>query len=189
MCGEELDNANYSNVREEIPPRVRGRELWWVTPPMVEGNTPACAGKRYRSSRRWYSAGKYPRVCGEEQPVRTLLLARWEIPPRVRGRGDMERGNNDEPRNTPACAGKSTPAQYALIMRWKYPRVCGEEKQSPTRFEIEIEIPPRVRGRAPKVLFADSVAGNTPACAGKSCLIRCWWFRRRKYPRVCGEEL
>ncbi len=51
-----------------------------------------------------------------------------------------------------------------------------------------MEIPPRVRGRERPSLGGVVAEGNTPACAGKRAPIPRRGSRRRKYPRVCGEE-
>ncbi len=148
MCGEESKLVACQPQAPEIPPRVRGRERVEKACNSHTGNTPACAGKRRRRSRRRNRRRKYPRVCGEENPIALVIGAITEIPPRVRGRVVKIGKAQGLKGNTPACAGKRTKNQKRRITSWKYPRVCGEELAMNAFCVLLMEIPPRVRGRA-----------------------------------------
>ena len=64
----------------------------------------------------------------------------------------------------------------------------GEETLQGQPGSTVTEIPPRARGREVLGVCTRAVAGNTPACAGKSCVRSVRSRRSRKYPRVRGEE-
>ncbi len=169
VCGEERLSPRTFNITGEIPPRVRGRAARSSSRRLLMGNTPACAGKSPPCAYSTLAARKYPRVCGEEPSYFLLLTSFLEIPPRVRGR--VWKLTEPEPisRNTPACAGKSLHLDPLQVIRWKYPRVCGEEAPPEGEARILWEIPPRVRGRVLNGVWGLITSGNTPACAGKSC--------------------
>ena len=74
------------------------------------------------------------------------------------------------------------------FISWKYPRVRGEELSPSCASTQPWEIPPRARGRVSGSFLISFLAGNTPACAGKSDRREAPAGRPRKYPRVRGEE-
>ena len=71
---------------------------------------------------------------------------------------------------TPACAGKSPPESDFAGHRWDHPRVCGEKAIIDALKRIGAGSPPRMRGKASRVVRAFSLSGITPACAGKSSI-------------------
>ncbi len=109
--------------------------------------TPACAGKREKGLWRFCEYKDHPRVCGEKGFIELELRKLRGSPPRVRGKGVLNRFYPRVLRITPACAGKS---HRAAKRRWVYvdhPRVCGE------KYAIEMVLLKSFR--------------ITPACAGK----------------------
>ena len=68
--GEEMVFSLFLQKPLEIPPRARGRAYWTAGKRRVIGNTPACAGKRPPSRATMRAIRKYPRVRGEEPPMR-----------------------------------------------------------------------------------------------------------------------
>ena len=112
----------------EIPPRARGRVIDWIERQGIRGNTPACAGKRPPSRATMRAIRKYPRVRGEETRALSAMTAVREIPPRARGRGNLDRHTPGVRGNTPACAGKRNLMHSHSRWGRKYPRVRGEEQ-------------------------------------------------------------
>ena len=57
----------------ETPPRMRGRLTAENLKNIVDGNTPAYAGKTSPFFIRWLYGKKHPRVCGEDNanPLKT----------------------------------------------------------------------------------------------------------------------
>ena len=167
-CGEEVDPDAVGFRTEEIPPRVRGREIRATLKSLHEGNTPASAGKSPKPGAFCSGYGKYPRECGEEREIRILSRPYAEIPPRVRGRVGALRAECCKGGNTPASAGKRSSSHATRYWTWKYPRECGEEAYRHSVYAL--------------------CAGNTPASAGKSSQDFSLIHQARKYPRECGEE-
>ena len=126
--GEELPVAPVPTRIVEIPPRARGRERQTYNGAQINGNTPACAGKRDNPLYTSCKPGKYPRVRGEEPDSSALLPVASEIPPRARGRVTAVGDALGKLGNTPACAGKSGQVSVSWSQTRKYPRVRGEEQ-------------------------------------------------------------
>ena len=105
--GEERLAGEWSTRSLEIPPRARGRAARTVDAGHHAGNTPACAGKSHMRRSSLMVFRKYPRVRGEECIPRKDSENIAEIPPRARGRADMNELECIDLGNTPACAGKS----------------------------------------------------------------------------------
>ena len=186
--GEEKRMIDQADSRLEIPPRARGRVSRSCFLSLLIGNTPACAGKSRHLTARDLLTRKYPRVRGEEIGGDVAKTNSTEIPPRARGRVLLTGGRLKRIGNTPACAGKRKPRDLSGGGGWKYPRVRGEEKAPrPVRWR-GLEIPPRARGRVSVSGIDRCVAGNTPACAGKSQDLPFFGRVGWKYPRVRGEE-
>ena len=107
-------------------------------------------------------------MCGEnnaEKQHKTVVLG---SPPRVRGKPYHPASLASTTRITPACAGKTRPAQRLQSAGEDHPRVCGENPDA-TLLVLDAQgSPPRVRG---KPCLPDICVGNfgiTPACAGKT---------------------
>ena len=66
-------------------------------------------------------------MCGEEDAADMTKSVLEEIPPRVWRRASAMRALGARPGNTSACAEKSGVVVHAVVLAWKYLRVCGEE--------------------------------------------------------------
>ena len=66
--------------------------------------------------------------------------------------------------------------------------MCGENLTSFKCFPCKIGSPPRVRGKPPIFTIACVYIGITPACAGKTYVIRVKLVCVQDHPRVCGEN-
>ena len=91
-------------------------------------------------------------------------------------------------RITPACAGKSRLLRLCHCPCRDHPRVCGEKLVAHHSTYRRIGSPPRVRGKATPANWRCRTGGITPACAGKSCIMRLKVFLVQDHPRVCGEK-
>ncbi len=166
--GEDPVGRRLRLIPAGTPPRARGRRVTLVVCGSGVGNTPACAGKTARLSGRARTGGEHPRVRGEDVHNGLDTSDATGTPPRARGRLDEVCGHNDNVRNTPACAGKTTTSKGCDGLTREHPRVRGED-----RLVIEwpgdgAGTPPRARGRQRIGQDCLPMAGNTPACAGKT---------------------
>ena len=67
VCGEKCVSLPERVKVLGSPPRVRGKACSDPATPFKVGITPACAGKRSRSSEEPYRLKDHPRVCGEKR--------------------------------------------------------------------------------------------------------------------------
>ena len=127
-------------------------------------------------------------MCGEQAITPSSIGAQPGSPPRVRGtEPDGDRPKRPE-RITPACAGNSINLLSRLYVNQDHPRVCGEQKGSPSWPYTYMGSPPRVRGTVGGIGKIPLQEGITPACAGNSPLYEKDLPRSRDHPRVCGEQ-
>ena len=134
--------------------------------------TPACAGKRWFLHAGLFRRWDHPRVCGEKLGGNASGVLTQGSPPRVRGKGCIQRGDRRGRGITPACAGKSKHLPCICCLREDHPRVCGEKLISSFSVTLYAGSPPRVRGKVQRSWIVRSPGGITPACAGKS-----WYCR------------
>ena len=91
MCGEKA-LAGFDNAMPTgSPPRVRGKVLQVHGLHGHAGITPACAGKSRVSQGKLLIIQDHPRVCGEKFFVFLFALLEIGSPPRVRGKGSLDR--------------------------------------------------------------------------------------------------
>ena len=128
VCGEKFTTSRVSGLAIGSPPRVRGKGLCDQRQHVVQGITPACAGKRPSDRQVRPDVQDHPRVCGEKGAGTGAEAHRLGSPPRVRGKELLKLFLNAELRITPACAGKSISGTTARVSAWDHPRVCGEKR-------------------------------------------------------------
>ena len=150
--------------------------------------TPACAGKRSKTTSTFSLLRDHPRVCGEKRVFATSFAEIPGSPPRVRGK-ESSCIEMMPPRGiTPAYAGKRQWQHNQDLGVGDHPRVCGE-KGHPFRIPTAPpRSPPRVRGKVFNKLANGEPARITPACAGKSRTAGRGRRHYRDHPRVCGEK-
>ena len=134
---------------------------------MINGITPACAGKRMIIVSVGETHRDHPRVCGEKSGPCFAPPPRRGSPPRVRGKGMGWREQKRRNGITPACAGKSGSCILLHLLFWDHPRVCGEKPDVLLSLVFARGSPPRVRGKAALKVRIFRPVGITPACAGK----------------------
>ncbi len=110
-------------------------------------------------------------------------------PPRVRGKADRAKYNNDWRGITPARAGKSILMVTFRIAGRDHPRACGEKSIARLGLCPLGGSPPRVRGKAVSNIDVKPKLGITPARAGKSNQFRLAYVYQWDHPRACGEKL
>ena len=126
-------------------------------------------------------AGKSTRYVGSS-------AKRIGSPPPMRGKAIFLYGLHNVKRITPAYAGKSILIACIRTFWEDHPRLCGE-KDTPTAESMSTRgSPPPMRGKVIYYYKYFSVAGITPAYAGKSrrqlprsCTVQ-------DHPRLCGEK-
>ena len=168
MCGEQAAISIAAPTVNGSPPRVRGTESTAAHGPPVRGITPACAGNSRLSAISLCNRKDHPRVCGEQQLHRWLRMGIRGSPPRVRGTDHVPNGGKRDPGITPACAGNSIVYPETRLLIRDHPRVCGEQHAEGHGPGAGVGSPPRVRGTAPWLAWADAGHRITPACAGNS---------------------
>ena len=188
VCGEKPFRQGKRPSSRGSPPRVRGKGLRAGITARGQGITPAYAGKRRPPAQSTRGARDHPRVCGEKVCMMSSMQQSWGSPPRVRGKEPVILGVFVIQGITPAYAGKSSRHQKRTAWEEDHPRVCGE-KSMPSRTSSKTTgSPPRVRGKDYGLQHIAPDAGITPACAGKSQLVKAFQRRSWDHPRVCGEK-
>ena len=89
---------------------------------------------------------------------------------------------------TPAHAGKSCCGKHKAMHVWDHPRACGEKPGRSGHAHNRRGSPPRMRGKALKILSSYDKRGITPAHAGKSISIYFTGGGEWDHPRACGEK-
>ena len=111
-------------------------------------------------------------MCGEKIRADRKRVHIQGSPPHVRGKDWCDTADVTAIGITPACAGKSLFAARRGFSNWDHPRMCGEKCQkSSSGFQVQGS-PPHVRGKGLGFPVLFRLLGITPACAGKSFLLR-----------------
>ena len=167
---------------------MRGKVISFANVYMDEGITPAYAGKS--NGRTCYGAQvwDHPRVCGEKFCPFGRALSDMGSPPRMRGKGKDFLKIQCHVGITPAYAGKSYAGFWGRLQCWDHPRVCGEKYLNLMNEQREKGSPPRMRGKALRLVPVLLPAGITPAYAGKSSTVCPCDIFHGDHPRVCGEK-
>ena len=168
MCGEKCATRWQKPKALGSPPRMRGKGIQLTHKGLLDGITPAYAGKRGIKLSIASMIWDHPRVCGEK------FLAPWPLPmmlgspPRMRGKGPDPAGCSTHTGITPAYAGKSMGEGFLQARKGDHPRVCGEKPFLFYGGSSDSGSSPRVRGKVFGRVRCYRAVGITPACAGKS---------------------
>ena len=107
MCGEKnIFDIAFIGIRGS-PPHVRGKGSLASVGDLLQGITPACAGKSPECAIRDEKDRDHPRMCGEKPVVTIELPPLPGSPPHVRGKESTGDFKDIWLGITPACAGKS----------------------------------------------------------------------------------
>ena len=152
MCGEKYAGYFVGKAGEGSPPHVRGKGFSGFPALLLDGITPACAGK----SCFWLLPGPldrdHPRMCGEKRADARARARVIGSPPRMRGKVVVLDLHQLCGGITPAYAGKSWPWQRAAWRTRDHPRVCGEKQNQAISIREEAGSPPRMRGKVSRAL-------------------------------------
>ena len=128
-------------------------------------------------------------MCGENKSRRSRRKVSLGSPPHVRGKRDWGLGAMGNTGITPACAGKTRDSGHSGRRTEDHPRMCGENTSFGVCGGVTSGSPPHVRGKRIHYEKVSVSWGITPACAGKTGMLRCSIKPRRDHPRMCGENL
>ena len=188
VCGEKTKIKRPFTVNAGSPPRMRGKVLAARLYDLVNGITPAYAGKSDCLFQHGALFQDHPRVCGEKYHSTVPGAGHLGSPPRMRGKGEVSSRHAQQHGITPAYAGKSIKKTKAFIEYGDHPRVCGEKY---TTFRNQLKTagsPPRMRGKVAEIFLGNSGGGITPAYAGKRRERMVHDGHGGDHPRVCGEK-
>ena len=147
MCGEKPSSNCCLLITSGSPPRVRGKVMAIPLGALMQGITPACAGKSLRFLRACLRRRDHPRVCGEKITLHMRAKVALGSPPRMRGKAWRVRHWDSTSRITPAYAGKSWERKSTRASFWDHPRVCGEKLRTRCPPGGWPGSPPRMRGK------------------------------------------
>ena len=188
-CGEKAMSVTTMNKSQGSPPRMRGKERYFVWQEDGTGITPAYAGKSVLLVFQSAVNRDHPRICGEKLPRTLRPSPRKGSPPHMRGKVNEKKANGFDIRITPAYAGKSTLLCFPAEPGWDHPRICGEKSLSGTDTGRKEGSPPHMRGKGNFNGAVPEPSGITPAYAGKSESMYLLRFLTGDHPRICGEKL
>ena len=109
MCGEKRNLSMLHFRRKGSPPHVRGKAAFGRECYYPYGITPACAGKRQALAKALSRSRDHPRMCGEKEKVKAILIKSGGSPPRMRGKVRIPCWRSVSAGITPAYAGKRMP--------------------------------------------------------------------------------
>ena len=151
--------------------------------------TPAYAGKRKKPLDKRYTLWDHPRLRGEKFITYPFCLYLRGSPPLTRGKEPTIFGVQTDQRITPAYAGKRILNRSKLTIIKDHPRLRGEKFSIRTFNLCLMGSPPLTRGKAPRDNLNKTLAGITPAYAGKRFFLRPLLFLEEDHPRLRGEKV
>ena len=92
-------------------------------------------------------------------------------------------------RITPARAGKTGWWTTTRMTGQDHPRSCGKDPIMGGPFHWSSGSPPLVRERLRNIRHEFTCFGITPARAGKTRMVRAYWWPGRDHPRSCGKDM
>ena len=107
LCGEKSTNREGGAPAKGSPPPMRGKDLHRPRERILQGITPAYAGKSQPPSGQRPKWRDHPRLCGEKNCFFLMLHGVLGSPPPMRGKGNFSAAVRSGSRITPAYAGKS----------------------------------------------------------------------------------
>ena len=169
VCGEKSPFSLFRPPHLGSPPRMRGKVYSRTCSIVLDGITPAYAGKSFLMFLRSGLLRDHPRVCGEKGSRIFQDPAGMGSPPRMRGKVMRRFSASAVGGITPAYAGKRLLRQLRHITSRDHPRVCGEKQNGNCPPGSVLGSPPRMRGKAIRRIYIVHDDGITPAYAGKRC--------------------
>ena len=168
MCGEYLVVRALPLRVTGSPPRARGILLPELQGPHGGRFTPACAGNTPAPIVIHTRSLVHPRVRGEYSESEKQVYDLIGSPPRARGILTRHRPGALAVGFTPACAGNTFPAPFAIPRCTVHPRVRGEYASPVGDRAYNFGSPPRARGIPVMGPVLRVGLRFTPACAGNT---------------------
>ena len=183
-------SAGAGRVRPSITdhPRVCGEKVYFPRALRDAGSPPRVRGEGVQRRNGFAAVRITPACAGRRPGQRAGHLLQRGSPPRVRGEAHFAGPRVDHRGITPACAGRSRTKTEIGGIPEDHPRVCGEKASRSSCFGGTRGSPPRVRGEDGVVSGVYPQRRITPACAGRSRILRAFRPSRKDHPRVCGEK-
>ena len=169
LCGEKLSTNLFGNALQGSPPPMRGKVFDKFAEKLMNGITPAYAGKRPKPNIRETPKTDHPRLCGEKFSENLKNSQSVGSPPPMRGKVGYRRGVFSSGRD--------------------HPRLCGEKAVDRKISYRRPGSPPPMRGKAAIGKSTSRTRRITPAYAGKSSDADWHHSRTWDHPRLCGEKL
>ena len=151
-------------------------------------NIPACTGKTNFERRLHFSNAEHPRLHGENQRQSFGAGRPGGTSPPARGkqRGDFISITN--PRNIPACTGKTAWLHRVQHLSSEHPRLHGENLMLFAGRRVFDGTSPPARGKLLIVFRLILIIRNIPACTGKTPLGKRAGSPLAEHPRLHGEN-
>ena len=127
-CGENCPYFEPVWGDKGSPPRMRGKPARMLLRLLMEGITPADAGKTNIVRYSVHGHEDHPRGCGENRLSLIARCRREGSPPRMRGKHARSFASTSADGITPADAGKTTAKIAKQSTCEDHPRGCGENK-------------------------------------------------------------
>ena len=188
MGGEKLASFAPSSRTLGSPPRGRGKADVLFSQFFARRITPAWAGKSPKRDTAVAVNGDHPRVGGEKHLSGTTDNRPQGSPPHGRGKDHTGDKAACLDRITPAWAGKSSRAPWAIFPARDHPRVGGEKFTAYAKIWNEWGAPPRGRGKVTVNQMRMLKARITPAWAGKRAVDTVSRCAHWDHPRIGGEK-
>ena len=188
MRGEKSTFIDCAEHSPGSPPLARGKVYKNALARYSGGITPACAGKRLKSSSIVISSRNHPRLRGEKRLIPPETAPVTGSPPLARGKGAGAVLVPQLPGITPACAGKRVFTEWRNDPDQDHPRLRGEKRVVPPDPTSAMGSPPLARGKGGVATGGNQIPGITPACAGKRRPGGSHISNRRDHPRLRGEK-
>ena len=154
-CGEKSGGSPIQSRHSGSPPHMRGKVLYACALAVMDGITPAHAGKSSIFGSSFLCSWDHPRTCGEKFHIRQVGHDRKGSPPHMRGKVTRRMVQCTCPGITPAHAGKRQTGACLAVRFWDHPRTCGEKYEWLYDKRGNKGSPPHMRGKVPTGNRAD----------------------------------
>ena len=146
-CGENYECKSCPLQEAGSPPHLRGKRVQPKSYKVVQGITPAPAGKTYSGKERIKQEKDHPRTCGENFECIRTNGSHKGSPPHLRGKLKSRSLLSVSIRITPAPAGKTLPLMSFHLQIQDHPRTCGENAVQLQVLKNTTGSPPHLRGK------------------------------------------
>ncbi len=125
--GEDCSYAHRHMPSHGSPPRVWGRQRWWLDIIQRHRFTPTRVGKTVRSPLSLPFVSVHPHACGEDVSSNARMEGALGSPPRVWGRRAPRPDQAALRRFTPTRVGKTLAGRDRRVQPRVHPHACGED--------------------------------------------------------------